>query len=80
MTGDEILLSMKAATRAINEHLARFGRPMRELRIHPDDYEELRREALPFLAHSASGAADSFSGVRLLQDETAERLPRKAAQ
>ncbi len=77
MTGDEILLSMKAATKAIDAHLARFGKPMRELRIRPDDYEELKREAQPFLTHSALGATDSFSGVRLIQDETAEPLPRK---
>lgn len=78
MTGLEILTRMQAATRFIEGHRAKFGWAMRELRIHPDDYLELRNEAEPFMAHESSGTFDSFCGIRLVQDEGANRLPRKA--
>lgn len=77
MTGPEILLRMQAATKVIEDHLAKFGKPLRELRIHPDDYQELKREAQSFLTSRTSGKTDGLYGVRLLQDENAERLPRK---
>lgn len=50
--------------------------PLGELRIHPDDYRELMttfRYCWP-----GNAPRDTFHGVRLIQDVTAERLPRVA--
>ena len=52
-------------------------RPPEDFKIHPDDYKELRRQAAPYLKHQMPGVPDSFSGVRIVIDATAERLPRK---
>jgi hypothetical protein len=51
--------------------------PPCEFKLHPDDYAELKRQAAPYLQHPMPGVPDSFSGLRIVVDATAERLPRK---
>lgn len=53
--------------------------PPKEYRLHPDDYAELRRSCLTRLTSYPNEDAlpPSFSGVPLVIDETAPRLPRK---
>ncbi len=51
--------------------------PPVEFKLHPDDYAELNRQAEPDLTHPMPGVPDCFSGLRIVVDATAERLPRK---
>lgn len=51
--------------------------PPKEFKIHPDDYEELKRQAAPYLPHPMPGVPDSWSGLKIVIDAKAERLPRK---
>ena len=77
MTLDKMLADMRDAVRKLESIHAKHGKPPNELRIHPDDFEAIKRQAQPWLTRPASGLGDSIMGVRLVQDETAERLPRK---
>lgn len=55
-----------------------WGKPQSEIRLHPDDYQELCRMqsgVMPTFEGSA-GTLDLFSGVRVVEDEKAPRLPR----
>lgn len=51
--------------------------PPKEFKIHPDDYEELKRQAAPCLLHPAPGVPNILMGLNVVIDATAERLPRK---
>jgi len=51
--------------------------PPKEFKIHPDDYEELKRQAEPYLLHPAPGVPNILMGLNVVIDATAERLPRK---
>lgn len=45
-----------------------------DFRIHPDDWEELRKQLVRFPSDTPK---TSFLGVKIIIDENAERLPRK---
>ncbi len=63
--------------RAALESARGIGAPLKEYRLHPDDYEALRKQCEPLLQYDAApGSADSFAGVKIIQDDDAERLPR----
>jgi flagellar biosynthesis/type III secretory pathway protein FliH len=47
-----------------------------EMRMHPADIEALRRQCG---ATKATGPINSWSGIKIIPDESAERLPRKPA-
>jgi hypothetical protein len=51
----------------------------KEIKLHPDDYKALLDQCKPHLLYPAPGAADSFSGLRVVVDEHAPRLPRIGA-
>lgn len=51
--------------------------PPKEFKIHPDDYDELKRQAAPYLPYPAPGVPDRFMGLNIVIDATADRLPRK---
>lgn len=51
--------------------------PPKEFKIHPDDYDELKRQAAPYLLHPAPGVPNILMGLNVVIDATAERLPRK---
>lgn len=53
--------------------------PLTEIRMHPDDYMELKAScSAPCL--SAFEGGTKFNGIRLIQDYKADRLPRKDTQ
>lgn len=53
------------------------GLPLRECRLHPDDYKALREQCESLLQYDAApGSVDSFAGVKIVEDESAQRLPR----
>lgn len=79
MTLDKMLADMRDAVRKINEIHAKHGKPPKELPMHPDDIEAIKRRFKPMLTHPANNLGDSIMGIRLVSDETAERLHRKAA-
>ncbi len=56
-----------------------LGHPLTELRLHPDDYAELRAEAIKrsFQQTTPPGAEHAF-GVRVIVDDKAPLLPRRA--
>jgi len=45
-----------------------------EFHVHPDDWEELRRQLVRFPTDTPK---TSFCGVKIIIDENAERLPQK---
>ena len=49
--------------------------PQREYRMHPEDFKELLAMCEPHVFEP--GSMDRFSGVKIVLDEGAERLPRK---
>lgn len=51
--------------------------PLSQFKIHPDDYMELKRQASPSLPHPMPGVPDSFYGMKIVVDASAERLPRR---
>lgn len=57
------------------------NRPPKELHMHPEDLRRLRRETEAFMAPPLEKTADNgvfrFSGVDLVEDELAPRLPRR---
>lgn len=62
--------------RAALELARGIGQPLAEYRLHPDDYKALRNQCKPFMQYDAApGSADSFACVKIIQDESAERLP-----
>lgn len=63
-----------AIDRLKNEH---HYPPPSEFRIHPDDYEELKRQAKPYPPHPNPMNPYSMFGLKIVIDTTAERLPRK---
>lgn len=79
MTANDFTAYVRDAVRKIEEIHAKHGKPPTELRVHPDDFEAIKRRFAPLLTHPANNLGDSIMGVRLVRDETAERLPRKAA-
>lgn len=55
---------------------AELGPPLvSEFRIHPDDLRDLRREVSSFTHEKDQ---QQIYGLRLIEDEKAERLPRKS--
>ena len=48
-----------------------------EYKIHPDDGNELRTQLKPHMVAIAQNGAISVAGLRIVQDYTAARLPRK---
>jgi len=51
--------------------------PPTEFKLHPDDYEELKHQAAPYLPHPMPGVPNRILGLNIVIDETAARLPRK---
>jgi len=47
-----------------------------EMRMHPDDIEALRRQCE---ATRTTAPVNSWSGIKIIPDASAERLPRKRA-
>lgn len=66
-TADEILAKMAAARKRI----AAMPSPGTEIRMHPDDYNDLRQ-----FRHEAPDAP-MFWGARVVIDESAPRLPKR---
>ncbi len=57
------------------EHFRKQGMSIpSDFRIHPDDWEELRKQLVRFPSDTPK---TSFLGVKIIVDENAERLPRK---
>lgn len=52
-------------------------KPLAEFRIHPDDWDEIRKEAKPHLINPAGLERNLFSGVPIVLDRTVARLSRK---
>jgi hypothetical protein len=73
----KMLADIRDAVRKIDEIHAKHGKPPKELPMHPDDIEEVKRRFKPMLTHPANRNGDSIMGIRLVPDETAERLLRK---
>ena len=64
------------------EDFRRNNRPVpAELRMHPADIDDLRREAEPHLvARLPSASGVEFAGVKIIADVDAQRLPRKSQE
>lgn len=45
-----------------------------EMRMHPDDIEAMRRQCG---ATKVIGPVNSWSGIKIIPDESADRLPRR---
>jgi hypothetical protein len=57
------------------ERAKALGPPLqREYRMHPDDFKELRAMCEPHVFDP--GSMDRFSGLQIVLDEDAERLPK----
>jgi len=69
-TATEILAQMIEAKRAIEA----MPPVKSEMRMHPDDIEAMRRQCG---ATKVNGPVNSWSGIKIIPDESAERLPRK---
>ena len=70
-TATDLLAKMVEAKRAMDA----LPPVKSEMRLHPDDIAALRRQCN---ATIATGPFNSFAGVNIIPDESAERLPRKA--
>lgn len=71
-TATEILMRMEEASRMLGA-----APPIQsEMRLHPDDIAALRRQF--GVTTIATGPFNSFSGIKIIPDVFAERLPRKA--
>lgn len=57
--------------------LKHMNAPPKEIKLHPDDYEELKQLVDVHLSYPARGMPNSFDGVNIVIDSTAKRLPRK---
>lgn len=58
--------------------LAKISRfPVTEYRLHPDDWDALRKSAKPHMVSSAGPTLNEFCGLKIILDWDAERLPRK---
>lgn len=53
------------------------GTSAAEFRMHPDDWDELRKSSEVKWAMSTDLRTQCFNGLRIVLDETAPRLPRK---
>jgi hypothetical protein len=70
-------MGMIDSMRLAIEQAEKLGTPRREYRLHPDDYKALRGQCEPRLQiNAAPWAPGQFAGVRIVEDEKAERLPR----
>lgn len=63
--------------KAIERIKAEGPMPPNEIKLHPDDYAELRRQIKPSLRYQMDRSISVFSGVNIAIDLSAERLPRK---
>jgi hypothetical protein len=50
--------------------------PPKEFRMHPDDYESLKRQADQHMPYPSTGE-NRFDGLDIIIDSTAPRLPRR---
>lgn len=66
----EILAQMSEAKLALDA----MPPVQHEMRLHPADIEALRRQCG---ATKAAGPVNSWSGIKIIPDESAERLPRR---
>ncbi len=48
--------------------------PLREYRMHPEDFKELRAQCVQHVFEP--GSMDRFNGLQIVLDEDAPRLPR----
>ena len=71
ITATDLLARMAEAQEMINA----MPPVQSEMRLHPDDIAALRRQCGETIA---AGPFNSFAGVKIIPDESAERLPRKA--
>lgn len=69
-TATEILAQMIEAKRAIEA----MPPVKSEMRMHPADIEAMRRQCG---AAKVTGPVNSWSGIKIIPDESAERLPRR---
>ena len=58
------------------EKVRQVAAPLTEIRIHPDDYKELKASC-GFSNLAAFEGGTKFNGIRLIEDSKADRLPRK---
>lgn len=74
---DDLITRMRQAMEAAKQ----LGpAPLRKIKIHPDDFDELKRECLKLPKYPQDGElANTFLGVDLVLDEEAPRLPRRPA-
>lgn len=73
---DDLITRMRAAIEAAE----RLGPPpLSRVRIHPDDFEELKRECMQMPTYPAGEIANRFLGVDLVIDDKAPRLPPRSA-
>lgn len=63
---------------AAKAELEGLGKPLSELRIHPDDHKDLVRQCEPLLRYPSQGAVDSFNGLKIVIDSDAPRFPKKS--
>lgn len=56
-----------------------LGKPVVEQRLHPDDYAALREQARIYVV-AEDGPLTHFNGVKIIVDESAPRLPRRASR
>lgn len=69
----DLLTDMTAAMKRCEA----LGKPLTELRLHPDDHTELRQVAKTYVP-GADGPLTQFNGIKVIVDESAPRLPRRA--
>lgn len=76
-TGKGLPLRTSDMVSAIEQFKGEHRVPPRELKLHPDDYHELKRQIDPYLKYPVPANITTFSGMKIIIDATAERLPRK---
>lgn len=74
----ENLPTVAALLQAMDDAMAAIGTmPPQSMGIHPDDLHELRREVPPYVVKTDTLGTYLFTGITLIEDPKAERLPRK---
>lgn len=58
------------------EQLRHLPKPVNEIRMHPADIEDMRRQCG---ATKIIGPVNSWSGIKIIPDVDAPRLPRRQA-
>lgn len=75
MSAPELTKIIQAAE-AIHRHGKDLRASAKEIRLHPDDYDELVRDSLCPIAHPWD-RPETLYGLPVFVDEAAPRLPRR---